>query len=121
MEFSHVTISVKDLDESLEFYRDVIGLPIKRRFSSGESEIVFLGSGETDIELIYSKSQSDLLFGQSISLGFAVASLQDAKFRLQQKGIDAGEVIQPNPHVKFFFTSDPNGVRIQFVESIDHV
>ena len=41
MEFAHVTISVKNLDESLEFYQNVIGLPIKRRFSSGESELVF--------------------------------------------------------------------------------
>jgi len=118
MKFVHVTMSVKNLNESLDFYQNIIGLPISRRFFSGESEIVFLGSGETEIELIYNKAQSDISIGQNISLGFEVASLQDAISLVKQKGLPAGEVMQPNPQVKFFFTSDPNGARIQFVENI---
>ena len=118
MKLSHVTISVKNLDDSLDFYQNVIGLPVNRRFSSGELEIVFLGDDETEIELIYNKAQSDIFIGQHISLGFEVASLQDAISLLKQKGLPAREIIQPNPHVMFFFTSDPNGVRIQFVENI---
>jgi len=116
MKFSHVTISVKDLNESLEFYQNVVGLQVNRRFSAGESELVFLGNGETEIELIYNRSQTDVFFGQHISLGFEVASLREMISCLEQKGIPTGEILQPNPQVTFFFTSDPNGVRIQFVE-----
>ena len=118
MKFVHVTIAVKDLKESLDFYQNIIGLPVKRHFMSGDAEIVFLGDGETDVELIYNKTQADFSFGQDISLGFAVESLRDVMSLLRQKGIEAGEVIQPNPHVRFFYISDPNGVKIQFVENI---
>ncbi|MCL2163369.1 MAG: VOC family protein [Oscillospiraceae bacterium] len=116
MKLSHITISVKDLNESLKFYQGIIGLTVKRRFSAGESEIVFLGDGETEIELIYNRLHTDIFFGQSISLGFQVASVQETLSNLNQKGIGVGEIIQPNPSVQFFFTTDPNGVRIQFVE-----
>ena len=118
MKFSHVTISVRNLDESLEFYKSVIGLPVNRRFSAGDSEIAFLGNGETEIELICNKSHSDVLIGQDISLGFTVASLQEISSRLIQMGIEPGEVLQPNPQVMFFFIADPNGVRVQFVEHL---
>ena len=118
MRFSHVTISVNNLDDSLDFYQGIIGLPIKRRFSAGDSEIIFLGNNDTDIELIYNRSQPDISFGKSISLGFAVPSLKDVLTLLREKKIEAGEIIQPTPQVMFFFTTDPNGVRIQFVEYI---
>jgi len=118
MKMSHVTISVKNLSESLEFYHNVVGLPVKRRFSSGASEIVFLGDGETEIELIYNEAQTDIFIGQHISIGFEVESLQEIIPALTQKGIPTGEIIQPNPQVMFFFITDPNGVRVQFLEYV---
>ena len=118
MIFRHVTISVKDMEKSIQFYKDVTGQPIKRRFTAGESEIVFLGAGETEIELIYTQAKSDVSFGPDISLGFEVESLEDTIKFLKQKNIDVGKVIQPNPHVRFAFAADPNGLTIQFVENI---
>jgi len=121
MKLSHVTLSVRNLEESLEFYQNIIGLPVKRHFASGESEIVFLGDGEIEIELVFNQSQSDTpagSIGKNVSLGFAVASLRDIRCQLEQKGIATGDILQPNPQVRFFFTSDPNGFRIQFVEYV---
>jgi len=116
MKLAHITISVKDLEKSVQFYRDIIGLPVKRRFVSGESEIVFLGNGETEIELIYNSNRTDITFNVHISLGFEVASLTDTIAFLSGNNIAVGEVIQPNPNVKFAFANDPNGLRVQFVE-----
>lgn len=31
---------------------------------------------------------------------------------------DSSKFYQPNPHVKFFYVKDPNGVAIQFVENM---
>jgi lactoylglutathione lyase len=41
-------------------------------------------------------------------------------YAYKDKGIpvESGPV-QPNPHVKFFFIKDPNGMKIQLVENIN--
>ncbi len=119
MRFSHVTLSVKNLEESLFFYQDVIGFPIKRRFSPMPGlEIAFLGDGQTEIELIFNQNNTDIYMGQDISLGFAVKSLEETAEMLSEKGIKISETSSPSPQVKFFFASDPNGVKIQFLEWI---
>ena len=118
MNLKHVTILVKDLDESIQFYRDLIGLPVIRRFMSGDLEIAFLGDGETEIELVYNITHTKVSFGTDISLGFEVESLEDALAMMKQKNVVFGDMIQPNPSIRFAFAEDPNGLKIQFVEYI---
>lgn len=118
MNYLWTTITVKDLDESLAFYQEIVGLPLNARFQAGpETEIAFLGDGETKIELIAYKGKDAAPAGKGISLGFSVASLEEKISFLEEKGIGIdGEIISPNPHARFFFIQDPNGLRIQFVE-----
>ena len=53
MKFCWATIMVKDMEESLKFYQEIVGLKVDRRFEAGPGvEIVFLGNGETKVELI---------------------------------------------------------------------
>jgi lactoylglutathione lyase len=50
MKFCWSTLKVKDMEASLHFYRDVLGLKLERRFQAeGGTEIAFLGGGETKI------------------------------------------------------------------------
>ena len=118
MLFRHVTLSVKDLDKSLNFYRDIIGLEITRRFSAGpEREIVFLGSGGTEVELISGGAEATV--GTGISLGFECESLQDIMDLLIEKGNEIdGDIVSPNPHTHFFFVKDPDGNRVQFINIV---
>ncbi len=37
MKYNWTTIMVKDLETSIAFYRDIVGLPINRRFQAGPS------------------------------------------------------------------------------------
>ncbi len=46
------TLNVNNLEESIKFYTEIAGLEVVNRFKAGPSEIAFLGSGETKIELI---------------------------------------------------------------------
>lgn len=51
--FAHQNFNVFDLDRSLKFYRDALGLKETRRIApeSGEFIIVYLGDGEGDFVL----------------------------------------------------------------------
>ncbi len=119
MKFLWTTIIVKDLEQSLRFYKEVVGLKENRRFNSGPGvEIVFLGDGDTEVELMTSRQEKELAYGQDISLGFEVESLEEFMAFLKDKEIAilAGP-FSPNPAVKFIYVLDPNGLKIQFVEN----
>jgi len=108
------------MEESLKFYQDIVGLKLERRFEAGPGvEIAFLGDGETKIELKREEAKKNVNYGEDISLGFEVDSVDDMMALVKEKGIAVHSgPFQPNPHVKFFFVLDPNGLRIQFVENI---
>lgn len=120
MKFCWTTLKVKDMDESLSFYQEIVGLSIDRRFNAGPGvEIVFLGDGETKVELIYDENNKEVDFGQNISLGFVVNSVDEKMEFVQKNDIDIHSgPFQPNPNIKFFYIIDPNGLKIQFVENI---
>lgn len=118
MTFLWTTISVKNMEESLKFYQEIVGLPLNRRFGAGPGmEISFLGDGDTKVELICDEKKEHVNIGSDISLGFKVGSLDEKIAFLEKKGIRPHSgPFAPNPHTKFFFILDPDGLKIQFVE-----
>lgn len=120
MKFCWSTLMVNNLEESLKFYQDIVGLNVNRRFNAGPKvEIAFLGDGETKIELICNQSIKKVNLGKDISLGFIVNSVDEMMAFVKEKGIDIkGEIMQPNPHIKYFYILDPNGLKIQLVENL---
>ena len=120
MEFCWITINVKDMEKSLNFYQEIIGLNINRRMKpNSDREIIFLGSGETQIELIYNTKVDDITIGKDISLGFEVDSIERMSEILKKKNIPIHSgPFQPNLSIKFIYILDPNGIKIQFVENI---
>ena len=118
MNLSWVTVTVKDLDQSIRFYTDVIGLTLESRRPAGpEMELAFLGDGETKLELICNRAVTEFSYGASISLGFEVASLDQTMAALEEKGIALlSGPFQPGPQIRFCFITDPNGLKIQLLE-----
>jgi len=108
------------MERSLSFYRDLLGLEIKRKMTpSPDMEIIFLGSGETQVELICNKKAGAIVAGKDISLGFEVDSLDKFSEILKSKNIPIHSgPFQPNPHIKFLYILDPDGTKIQLVENI---
>jgi lactoylglutathione lyase len=120
MKFCWATINVSDLERSLAFYQNVVGLKLKRKMEPNpEMKLAFLGEGDTQLELIFNKNTAEIDFGNNISLGFIVESLSRFSEELEVKniGIHSGP-FQPNPHIRFLYVLDPDGLKIQFVENI---
>ncbi len=121
MNFCWTTLNVNDLEESLEFYQEIVGLKIARKFAAGpDREIAFLGDGQTKVELVDDKNREPVNIGEDISLGFEVDSVSEKIDFIKENGIAIHSgPFEPNPNIKFFFIQDPNGLKIQFVENID--
>ena len=119
VKFAHVTLSVSNLEASVRFYQEIAGLEIMRRFPAGPGrEIVFLGSGDTEVELIGGATHDGGELGKGISMGFMTTSLEDTLALVREKGYETdGNIVSPNPNVSFFFARDPDGYIIQFAKS----
>ena len=121
MKFSWVTIHVKNIKESLEFYMNILDLPIQRTIEMPTGgKIVFLGEGETAIELIHLPEEEVEEFSESLSIGFTVPSLNKIENVLNENNIKIHSgPFQPNPNLRFFYILDPNGVKVQLIEQLN--
>jgi len=108
------------MEKSLGFYKNVVGLVVDRTMKPNPNmEIVFLGNGETKVELIYDTKNEKLNYGNDISMGFEVESLDNLieVLKIQNITVLSGPH-QPNPMIKFIYVLDPDGLKVQFVENI---
>ena len=120
MKFLWTAIDVKDLNESVAFYEDLVGLKALRRFPAGPTtEIAMMGNGvdgETLVELIYDSTRGDVGYTEHISIGFAVESIADMLDVVKGSGIPVHSGPIETPRSKFFYVKDPNGVMVQFFQ-----
>ena len=120
MKYLWCTIQTENLEESMAFYQEAIGLKIEGRFPAGPGrEIAFLSDDNVKIELLFDQAYQPAKQIDGISIGFQVDNLEDAITHVSDLNIEieAGP-IQPNPMVKFFYVRDPNGVKIQIVQQM---
>lgn len=119
MKFCWSTLKVKNLDESIKFYKEILGLEVVNRFNAGPMEIAFLGAGAAEIELVCDGEGRDTDVGSDISWGFEVESLDRMLAWVKENGVkvESGPV-EPNPHIRFFMIKDPNGMNIQLAEKL---
>ncbi|ABW20268.1 VOC family protein [Alkaliphilus oremlandii] len=122
MKIGFVAIHVKDLDESLVFYTELLGFTEIKRFSPEEGvHLVFLKDEEAGkLELVYnqnvSKSPKDSK-GSKVTVGLEVQNLEAVLRKLKSKGVEPirGPIAVPSGE-KIAFIEDPNGVEIEFIE-----
>ncbi|HBA60895.1 MAG TPA: glyoxalase [Elusimicrobia bacterium] len=120
MKFCWCTIGVKDLEKSIKFYKEILGLPVCKRFSAGpKMEICFMGEGETKVELVCGSDYKAKNDAKAVSLGFEVKSVEETIAFIKEKGLKVDDgPYQPNPHIKFFYIKDPDGISIRLVENL---
>ncbi|OWA35813.1 glyoxalase [Saccharibacillus sp. O16] len=112
-----MTLRIRDLEASLSFYHGILGLPIQRRYENRGKKIAMLGgAGQPPIELIEG-SDVRVQPGSGISIGFEVDDLDRAMKELGSRGIVITRgPIQANPHLRFFYVTDPDGFEVQLAE-----
>ena len=114
MHIKHITIRVKDMEESIQFYEMITELAMSRRFTEGSAEIAFLtnGEGETEIELLYITG-GQTFEGKGMFICFETDKLDEMHKLAQDKGLNPSPVQIPGDGTSYFYVYDPNGVSIQ--------
>ena len=119
MKMSWVTLHVSDLEESVRFYNELLGLPIERQFGGEEHRITFVGEPDSaKIELLCEGGKKTEDAGRGVSIGFGVAGLDEKIEYL--RGVVKGPItgpISPGPQIRFYFVPDPDGYQIQLYEN----
>lgn len=119
MKFLWTTVHVNNLEESIAFYSQVIGLKVVNRLKAGNGvKIAFMGNGidgETLVELLEDENQDNVTFG-AVSIGFAVASVEEMMKSLVEKNIKICGGPFETPDATFFFIKDPSGFSVQLFQ-----
>jgi len=115
---SHVTVATEKMQDTIDFYQWLLDLPIDSRFPIGNGgEIVFLGAPEeAKFEIIY-QPDTPARACDGVTIGFGVKSLEEKMNQLDGRSIPHSPLISPNPHSKFCFFTDLNGVKIQLFQA----
>ena len=119
MKYLHTMVRVTDLDASLEFYRDRLGLRELRRKESPEGRftLVFLaapGDESAQIELTYNWDPETLSGGRNFG---HIAYEVDDIYATCQRLLDAGVVIHRPPRDgRMAFIRSPDGISIELLQ-----
>ncbi len=117
IQFNHFNFNVLDLDRSLAFYREALGLePVREKTAAdGSFRLVYLGDGRTDfqLELTWLRDRE-----APYDLGeceFHLAFVTDQYQAFYEKHQAMGCVCFENPAMGIYFISDPDGYWIEIV------
>jgi glyoxylase I family protein len=123
MKPDHIAITVNNLDESIPFYRDVLGFQVGKQFERKEwkGKACFLHKSNFAIELWEfeggkENDLGDIKMKGLRHLAFEVEDMDDAVKELRAKGVDVREPQEGKTVKKFTFFEDPDGVVLELVE-----
>ena len=117
IEFNHLNFNVLDLEKSIAFYKEAIGLSVVREkdSSDGSFKIVYLGDGRTgfNLELTWMRDRKE-----PYNLGdeeFHLAFKTDDYDAFHKKHEEMGCICYENPSMGIYFINDPDGYWIEIV------
>ena len=125
--FLHTMIRVGDLDRSVRFYTNLLGMRELRRrdVPDGKYTLVFLGYGEGngegqgEIELTYNYGVEK--YEQGTAFGHLAVRVPDVKAACEAVRAGGGKMTREAGPVKFgttviAFVEDPDGYKIELIE-----
>jgi lactoylglutathione lyase len=122
MRYLHAMVRVRDLDASLRFFRDGLGLVETRRrdYPQGRFTLVYLGAPENpeaEIELTFNYDEED--YGSARNFGhlaFAVDDIYATCAHLQSLGI---LINRPPRDGRMAFVRSPDAISIELLQKGD--
>jgi lactoylglutathione lyase len=126
MRVLHTMLRVNDLDQSLRFYTDVLGMKLLRKkdYESGRFTLAFVGYGDESstavIELTYNWDTHSYTLGDAFGhIALGTDDIYGTCERIRGAG---GKVVrEPGPmkhgSTVIAFVEDPNGYRIELIQT----
>jgi len=125
MQLLHTMIRVNNLDESLKFYCEALGMKLLRKqdYPGGEFTLAFVGYGDernhTVVELTHNWGTSKYEIGNAFGhLAIGVDDIYQTCSALSKKGVKVVREPGPMKHggAVIAFIEDPNGYKIELIE-----
>lgn len=117
IKFAHYNFNVLNLDKSLKFYEQALGLkPVREKIAADQSfKLVYLGDGITDftLELTYlTQRKEPYQLGEN---EFHLAFVTDDFDGFYKRHKEMGCICFENTNMGIYFISDPDGYWIEIV------
>lgn len=119
----HTMIRVKDLERSVTFYTEVLGMNERRRkvLEKADATLVFLAdeAGHHPIELTYNHDGRDYDLGNQFGhFAFGVPDLEEARAELAGHAVEFTRgPYQVGGGSYIAFIEDPDGIEIELIET----
>lgn len=119
MKYLHAMVRVRDLEESMRFYRDALGLVETRRkdYPQGRFTLVYLAAlenPEVEVELTYNYDEEDYGGARNFGhLAFAVDDIYATCKKLQQHGV---VINRPPRDGRMAFVRSPDDISIELLQ-----
>ena len=120
MKYLHTMVRVTDIDASLRFYCDALGLEELNRYESEEGRftLVFLaapGDSTAQVELTYNWDPEELGGGRNFGhLAYAVDDIYATCQRLMDQGV---VINRPPRDGRMAFVRSPDGISVELLQS----
>jgi lactoylglutathione lyase len=116
----HTRYRVSDLEKTISFYKDVLGLEEVRRQTSGRgSQLVFLKAPDSDVEIEICKfdESGPIVVGPDLThLAFEVDDLDDFAKKAAVKGYPLSDGPHSTGGGRIAFIDAPEGYEIELIE-----
>lgn len=125
MRILHTMLRVSNLQRSIDFYTNILGMKLIRQhdYPDGEFTLAFVGYGNehdnTVIELTYNYGQTNYEMGGAF--GHIAIEVDDAYATCEKVKAEGGKVAReagPMKHgtIVIAFVEDPDGYKIEFIQ-----
>ena len=126
MKYLHTMVRVKNIDESLDFYCNKLGLKeVKRKESEkGRFTLVFLGAENSDedtslLELTYNWDPEEYAGGRNFGhLAYGVKNIYETCQKLMDSGVT---INRPPRDGHMAFVRSPDGISIEILQEGEHL
>ena len=116
----YTAIQVTNLDRSLDFYLNVLGMRLVTRIkvpeTKGELAIVKSDGADHWLEINWYADQQYQSGDELDHIAFQVASLDEALSELKQKGIEPISYVRESKNSRWTYIADPDGIWIEIFQ-----